>query len=189
MIHACLVAVLASVIALYSGFGLGTLPLPVFAIFFPIPVAVAATAVVHLANNLFRLGLVGRHADRTVILLFGLPAAATAILGALPLVTVSMIPPLATYTLGGREFSISVVKLMIALLIAGFAVLELSPLLSDWKVERKFLPVGACSQAFLEACLASRVRCAHFSWQRLDWMPLASSALRRWSPSWSTWHG
>ena len=49
--------------ALYSGFGLGTLLMPVFALFFPVPVAVASTAVVHLASNLFRLAFTGRQAD------------------------------------------------------------------------------------------------------------------------------
>jgi hypothetical protein len=32
-------------------------------VFFPVPTAIAAT-VVHLANNLFELGLVGKQADR-----------------------------------------------------------------------------------------------------------------------------
>lgn len=44
-----LVAVAAlsiSTLTLYSGFGLGTLLMPVFALFFPVEVAVVATAVV-----------------------------------------------------------------------------------------------------------------------------------------------
>ncbi|MBI2857882.1 MAG: TSUP family transporter [Chloroflexi bacterium] len=143
-----LTALLVSAIALYSGFGLGTLLLPAFALFFPIPVAVAATAVVHLANNLFKLGLVGRNADRKVTLLFGLPGIAAAILGALLLVRVSAIPPLAVYTFGGQEFSITVVKSAIAVLIAGFAILELSPVLSNWKVQTKYLPVGGLLSGF-----------------------------------------
>ncbi len=141
-------ALLVSAIALYSGFGLGTLLLPVFALFFPIPVAVAAVAVVHLANNVFRLGLVGRHADRKVALLFGLPGAGAAVLGALLLARVSSIPPLASYHLGGQEFSVSVVKLVIAMLIAGFAMLELVPVLSNWKVDRRYLPAGGIVSGF-----------------------------------------
>jgi hypothetical protein len=57
----------AALLTLFSGFGLGTLLLPVFALFLPVEIAVAATAVVHLANNLFKLALVGRHADRSVV--------------------------------------------------------------------------------------------------------------------------
>ncbi|MBI2853860.1 MAG: TSUP family transporter [Chloroflexi bacterium] len=141
-------ALIVSAIALYSGFGLGTLLLPVFALFFPVPVAVAATAVVHLANNIFRLGLVGRHANRRVVLLFALPAVGAAILGALLLARVSSIPPLASYHLGSQEFSVSTVKLVVAILIAGFAVLELAPTLSNWKVAPRYLPVGGLLSGF-----------------------------------------
>ena len=59
----CTVAIVVSALTLFSGFGLGTLLMPAFALFFPINVAVAATAVVHLVNNLFKLLLVGKHAE------------------------------------------------------------------------------------------------------------------------------
>lgn len=45
-------ALVASGLTLFSGFGLGTILTPVFALFFPVATAVAMTAVVHLANNL-----------------------------------------------------------------------------------------------------------------------------------------
>lgn len=54
-------------LTLYSGFGLGTLLMPVFALFFPIEVAVAATAIVHGANNIFKIAVVGRHADKALV--------------------------------------------------------------------------------------------------------------------------
>ncbi len=50
------VALLASLLTFFSGFGLGTILLPVFALFFPVDIAVALTAIVHLLNNLFELG-------------------------------------------------------------------------------------------------------------------------------------
>ena len=59
----CAVAFTASGLTLFSGFGLGTLLMPAFALFFPIEVAVAATAIVHLANNIFKVGLVAKKAD------------------------------------------------------------------------------------------------------------------------------
>jgi uncharacterized membrane protein YfcA len=46
-IASCCVALLT----FFSGFGLGSLLLPAFAFFFPLELAVAATAVVHLTNN------------------------------------------------------------------------------------------------------------------------------------------
>lgn len=44
-------ALATSALTLFSGFGLGTILTPVFAIFFPIEVAIASTAVVHLSNE------------------------------------------------------------------------------------------------------------------------------------------
>src|SRR5690606_7257660 len=76
-----LVAFLASGLTLYSGFGLGTLLLPAFALFLPAPAAVAATAVVHLLNNLFKAALVGRQAHWATVLRFGIPAIPAAIFG------------------------------------------------------------------------------------------------------------
>lgn len=67
-------AAAASLLTLFSGFGLGTILLPVFALFLPLPAAIASVAVVHLTNNLFKLVLMGRHADREIVLLFGGPA-------------------------------------------------------------------------------------------------------------------
>ncbi|MDP3981751.1 MAG: sulfite exporter TauE/SafE family protein, partial [Chlamydiota bacterium] len=43
----CIVALIASGLTLFLGFGLGTILTPVFAIFFPVPVAIGATAIVH----------------------------------------------------------------------------------------------------------------------------------------------
>jgi len=64
-----------SALTLFSGFGLGTLWMPVFALFFPVPVAVASTALVHAANNAFKVALPGRLAPREVVMRFGQPVA------------------------------------------------------------------------------------------------------------------
>ena len=48
-----LAAFLTAILTFFSGFGLGTILMPVFAIFFPIDIAIALTGVVHFANNLF----------------------------------------------------------------------------------------------------------------------------------------
>lgn len=78
----CVVAFIASGLTFFSGFGLGTLLLPAFALFYPVTQAVALTAVVHFLNGLFKLLLVGRHTNLRVMLLFGLPALAASFLGA-----------------------------------------------------------------------------------------------------------
>ena len=141
-------ALIVSALALYSGFGLGTLLMPVFALFFPIPVAVACTAVVHLANNVFRVTFVGRGADWKIVLAFGLPAAALAVPGAVLLVQMSDLSPLATYHIGNRGFDITTVKLVVAGLILAFAAFELIPFLRQVVFPRRWLPFGGAISGF-----------------------------------------
>jgi uncharacterized protein len=74
----CLVALSVSALTLFSGFGLGTVLVPAFALFFPIPVAITATAVVHLSNNIFKVILVGKKADWGLVIRFGLMVASLA---------------------------------------------------------------------------------------------------------------
>ena len=99
-----LVAFLASGLTLYSGFGLGTVLLPAFAILFPVPVAVAATGTVHLLNNIFKGGLLYRQADWRTVARFGLPAIPAAILGAWLLVTLGDTPHLFAWEAFGHTF-------------------------------------------------------------------------------------
>lgn len=69
----------ASILTFYSGFGLGTILLVVFALWFPIEQAIVMTAIVHFVNNLFKLFLTHKNIDKKILLKFGLPS----ILGAL----------------------------------------------------------------------------------------------------------
>jgi uncharacterized protein len=139
-----LVALAASGLTLFSGFGLGTLLLPTFALFFHIDTAVAMTAVVHLLNNVFKLMLLGRHANRGVILRFGLPAIVAALAGARLLVTLSALPPLATHRLG----EITWVKLVIGILMIVFAYLELKSGPGGRGFNRRYLPLGGLVSGF-----------------------------------------
>ena len=144
----CLVALLVSGLTLFSGFGVGTLLMPAFALFFPVPVAVAATAVVHLANNVFKVFLVGRKADWSVVIRFALPAAAAAMIGALLLALFAQVPPLFSYYLGERLYTATVVKLVIGLVIIAFALVDLLPRFSALAVDRKYLPLGGLLSGF-----------------------------------------
>src|SRR5512147_478781 len=113
----CLAAFLASGLTLFSGFGLGTLLLPVMAVFFPIDAAIALTAIVHLLNNLFKFALFGRHADKAAVLRFGLPAILAAVLGARMLLWLSHLQPLLTYQWLGMQLQVMPVKLVVACLM------------------------------------------------------------------------
>ncbi len=69
-----LAAFFTAILTFFSGFGLGTILMPVFAIFFPVNIAIALTGVVHFSNNLFKISLVGKNADKDVLVRFGIPA-------------------------------------------------------------------------------------------------------------------
>lgn len=143
-----LVALAASALTLFSGFGLGTLLFPAFALFFPADVAVAMTAVVHLLNNLFKLALLGRHADRGVVLRFGLPAIVASFLGAAALVGLSSLEPLASWSWGARTFDVLPLDLAMAAAMIGFAALELSPAVERLEIPIRWLPAGGLLSGF-----------------------------------------
>jgi uncharacterized protein len=144
----CLVALVSSGLTLFSGFGLGTILMPVFAIFFPVEIAIALTAIVHFLNNLFKLVLLGRHADGAVALKFGLPAIVAAFLGARLLLLLSDLAPLTAYELFGKQAEIMPVKLVIAALLILFALFEVVPRLEDISFDRKYLPLGGVLSGF-----------------------------------------
>lgn len=142
-----LVSLFAGALTLITGFGLGTILLPVFAMFFPAPVAVAATAVVHLVNNLSKLALVGKWIDTRVLVRFGIPAMLAAVHGALLLDLVGTLPPLTTYTIAARTAEITPVALVIGLLVIVFGILELREL-ENKGYYPKFLPLGGVLSGF-----------------------------------------
>ncbi len=144
----CTAALVVSAVTLFSGFGLGTVLMPAFALFFPLPVAIAATAVVHLANNLFKLALVGRAADWSVVLRFGVPAAVAALAGAGALVGFAGLDAVVEYELFGRNFAVTPLKLTIGLLIVVFAGFELSPSFAALAVPPRYLPLGGLLSGF-----------------------------------------
>lgn len=141
-------ALLASGLTLFSGFGLGTILVPVFALLFPLPLAIAATAVVHFANNLFKFGLMARQANWSVIVRFSVPGAIMAILGAGSLTFFDQLPLLWHYTIAGTDLEITAVKAVIGSLIVLFALLELSPRFQAQAFPPRWLPVGGAISGF-----------------------------------------
>jgi uncharacterized membrane protein YfcA len=120
------VALGASLLTLISGFGLGTIMLPVFSLFFDVTTAVAMTAVVHILNNIFKTGILGSSVDWKVLARFGIPGILGAFLGATLLTYVAVSD--FSFELGGRSFS--TVSVLIGLTMILFALTELFP---NWK--------------------------------------------------------
>lgn len=144
----CVTALLASGLTFFSGFGLGTLLLPAFAVFFPVELAVAMTGIVHFANGLFKLALIGKHAQKAVVLRFGIPAMLTAFLGAWMLGALAHLPAWAEYRIGEHRFSVTPVKVVIGVMLIAFTLAESLPALRTRTFNRKWLPLGGALSGF-----------------------------------------
>ncbi|MBP6558557.1 MAG: sulfite exporter TauE/SafE family protein [Flavobacterium sp.] len=144
----CVVAFLAAILTLFSGFGLGTILTPVFMIFFPVNIAIGLTGVVHFCNNIFKLVLVGKKADRKVVLRFGIPAIIAAAIGSWLLLNISDIQPLFTYTLLDKTIEVFPVKFIVAILLILFACIDLIPYFSKLEFGQEKLPLGGVLSGF-----------------------------------------
>lgn len=143
-----IVSLLVAGLTFFSGFGLGTLLLPAFAIFFPIEIAVASTAIVHLANNIFKIFLVGKNADKKILMLFAVPASMAAFFGASLLNYFSGIAAISEWHYGENIFYIEPIKLTIAALMILFAIIELTPALNKISFKEKYIPFGGILSGF-----------------------------------------
>jgi uncharacterized protein len=144
----CIAALLTSLLTFFSGFGLGTILTPVFAIFFPIDLAIALTGVVHFLNNVFKLFIAGGKADKQVVIRFGVPAFLASLVGAYLLLKISDLEPLVTYSLWNHEHSVTPVKLIIAILLIGFALIEVIPYFKDIQFGKDKLVIGGVLSGF-----------------------------------------
>ena len=142
------IALLASALTFFSGFGLGTILLPAFAVFFPVDLAIALTAIVHFLNNVFKFILTGKSVNKGVLLKFGLPSIVAAFFGALLLNYLSHLQPLFSWNFSGKEFQVTPIKFIIALLLIFFALFDIIPKLKNLQFSKKHLPVGGLISGF-----------------------------------------
>ncbi len=143
-----LVALGASVLTFFSGFGLGTILTPFMAIFFPVETAIALTGIVHLLNNLFKFVLVRRQVDWQVALRFGVTAVIAAAIGAVVLGLIPDQTAIATWQAGTKQFEIRLLKLIVAALMIVFVLFELLPRLRALQFEKDKLLLGGALSGF-----------------------------------------
>lgn len=141
-------AFFGSILTFLAGFGLGTILLPVFTLFFPLPIAITANAVVHLSNNLFKSALVWKHIHFPTFLRFGITAIGAAILGGWCLDVLQENSHSIYFKCVGYGFTTSPLKSTIGILMLFFALFELIPALKNWKVNEKWLPIGGLLAGF-----------------------------------------
>jgi uncharacterized membrane protein YfcA len=143
-----LVAFLTAILTFFSGFGLGTILTPVLAVFFHVDIAIALTGVVHFSNNLFKITLVGRNTDKAVLIRFGIPAILASFAGAWLLLRIADMPSLFNYHLWDNDFEVMPVKLVVAILLIIFSVLEIAPSVQRIQFNRNYLVPGGILSGF-----------------------------------------
>ncbi|MES2122986.1 MAG: sulfite exporter TauE/SafE family protein [Chlamydiota bacterium] len=116
-----------SLLTFYSGFGLGTTLMPVMALFFPLPIAIGLTAVVHLLQNALKTALLWKNIRWKIAAHFGIVALLFAIPGALLLQQLSAISPLLTYSFLSFHLHLSVLHICIGFLLILFGLAEIFP--------------------------------------------------------------
>lgn len=142
-----LVALLASLLTFFSGFGLGTILLPAFILFYPPEISVALTAIVHLLNNLFKIGLVGKSIHYKTLLKFGVPALIGSLVGAKLLIWISQLAVTEhNFFLVGNE--VSILNFSIGFVLIFFALFELIPKLKTWQLPNNLLLFGGFLSGF-----------------------------------------
>ncbi|MFN3802439.1 TSUP family transporter [Belliella pelovolcani] len=143
-----LTAFLVAILTFFSGFGLGTILTPVFMVFFPVDLAIALTGVVHFFNNIFKLFLVGKNADKQVLIRFGIPAVIAAFAGSWVLLNITDLEPLFSYEMFGRTFIVEPVKFIISILLIIFALMDLTPYFQNLSFGKEKLPIGGTLSGF-----------------------------------------
>lgn len=118
-----LVPFLGALTTFFTGFGLNTIMVPVFMIYWDAPLAVLMAGIVHLCNNILKVALTARSIDWNLFRNFGIPALIFAFIGANMLNLV-------------RDSMGSQMKPIFGVILVTFALLELFnwklPLRSAW---------------------------------------------------------
>ena len=144
----CVVSFSASILTFFSGFGLGTLLLPVFSLFMPIELAVLATAIVHILNNALKFILIRNFIDKAVLISFGITAVLGAFIGAM--IQKSIGGSLVVYELElfGTLNRVELLSFVIGILMLVFALLDLLPILKKISFGKGQFTIGGFLSGF-----------------------------------------
>lgn len=143
-----LVSLVASFLTFFSGFGLGTLLLPVFAVFFSIETAITLTAIVHFCNNIFKTTITYKDIDYRVVKSFGLSSIIGAIIGSFIFVQLAARIYTVNYQIMNFYFETSLLKITIGLLILIFTIFEFINFEKWIKPNKKTLLLGGLISGF-----------------------------------------
>ncbi len=144
----CAVSFTASILTFFSGFGLGTMLLPVFCLFMPIELAVLATAIVHLLNNALKFVLIRRFIDKSVLIAFGITAVIGAFVGAMIQKYLGSGGILYEVDLFNGINKVGLLSAVVGLAMIVFAILDLVPLLKKISFGKGQFAVGGLLSGF-----------------------------------------
>lgn len=129
-----LLSFFAGGLTLFTGFGLSTILLPVFVIYFPVAIAVPSTAIVHFLNNFYKLFIYFKQINTRILLRFGLPALLASIIGAFLL-----------QKLSSNERNLEII---LGILIISISFMEMFPAIRNLKIGIKWAPLGGVISGF-----------------------------------------
>jgi hypothetical protein len=129
-----------STTTLLTGFGVGTVLTPAFALFYDIKTAVFLVSIVHLANNLLKFGLFARNIEKAVFWRFGIVSVAGALAGSL----------LQGYA---RSFWVT---MALALFLLGTGVSEFLPKQSSLRLPARFDSLGGFLSGFMGGLIGNQ---------------------------------
>lgn len=143
-----LIALGASCLTFFSGFGLTTLMLPGLLLFFPVETAIALAAVIHLLNNVFKFLILRQNVNWPIAIKFGMPAFICAFFGAKLLLVFEGIPAICTYQIFNIQAEMSFIKLVMGFVIMLFVLVDIVPWIKNIKISEKMLPLGGVFSGF-----------------------------------------
>jgi len=143
-----IVTFVTSLITFFSGFGLGSVLMPVIGITVPIHTAIGITAIVHLVVSLFKSVILYKDIHWKTTVQFGAPAAILSIGGAFLLRFIVDIPDLPTYDVYGITAHPSVLKIVVGCFLLGIVIYDVIPSFKKKKFTKKYLVLGGAIAGF-----------------------------------------
>jgi len=147
----CLIAItafLASLSTFFSGFGLGTILLPIFSLFFSPEIALATTALVHLINGLFKVALTFKNINWPVFMKFGSFAFFGSMFGAYLIYALGDIGLVYSFKMDQSVHDVNYTEFSLGIVMLIFALLEFTSFLENRKIGKSWIPFGGFVSGF-----------------------------------------
>jgi uncharacterized protein len=133
---ACIAGFFIGAIALFTGFGVRLLILPVLFIHLPFSTAISIALSVQMINATYRLVLLWKEADWQIVLRFGVPLMVVSSFAGWFYLSLPVSQPLFTYIVFGEIFQISTRGVFIGVLSGVLGAIELIPTTRDFALAR-----------------------------------------------------